>query len=201
MDKTQSGPGALADFGCHMLDLAGWLTGELCGEVHPLAAACNTVIPERQSLSGDGLQPVTNDDCAVFMARSDSGTLYTFTASRVGIWDHSIEIVGEKGMLRADLSAGNGVQVWLREAGGAYLPENRKVLDISNEQGHTGILNTFAACIPARWPMAAACRQPWTGWIRTPCKQQILHFCLNILFAPSLLFCTKSSGCNSRGFL
>ena len=147
MDKTQSGPGALADFGCHMLDLAGWLTGDLCGEVHPLAAACNTVIPERQSLSGDGLQPVTNDDCAVFMARSDSGTLYTFTASRVGIWDHSIEIVGEKGMLRADLSAGNGVQVWLREAGGAYLPENRKVLDISNEQGHTGILNTCAACI------------------------------------------------------
>ena len=68
-------------------------------------------------------------------------------ASRVGVWDHSIEIVGEKGMLRADLDAGNGVQVWLREAGGAYLPENRTVLEVPNEKGHAGILNAFAACI------------------------------------------------------
>ena len=147
MDRAQSGSGALADFGCHMLDLAGWLTGGSCGEVHPLAAACSTVISERQAVDGDAWLPVTNDDCAVFMARSDSGALYTFTASRVGVWDHSIEIVGEKGMLRADLDAGNGVQVWLREAGGAYLPENRTVLEVPNEKGHAGILNAFAACI------------------------------------------------------
>ena len=67
MDRAQSGSGALADFGCHMLDLAGWLTGGSCGEVHPLAAACSTVISERQAVDGDAWLPVTNDDCAVFM--------------------------------------------------------------------------------------------------------------------------------------
>ena len=147
MDIGQSGPGALADFGCHMLDLASWLTGDSSGEVHPLTAACGTFVRQRQAVDGEEILPVTNDDCAVFLARSDSGTLYTFTASRVGLWDHSIEIVGEKGMLRADLEAGDGIRVWLREEGGAYLPERRQVLDVPGEMGHAGILETFAACI------------------------------------------------------
>ncbi|MFI3169132.1 MAG: Gfo/Idh/MocA family oxidoreductase [Faecalibacterium sp.] len=147
MNAQTSGSGALADFGCHMLDLAVWFTQDSCGKIVQTDAQLATAIETRTALASDAIETVDNDDCAVFIAKSESGTLYNFTASRVGVCNHTIEIVGEGGMLSVNVDADEGIVLWCKEPDGSYRVEDKKVIPVVPKRGHDGILQHFVDCI------------------------------------------------------
>ncbi len=147
MNAQTSGSGALADFGCHMLDLAVWFTQDTCGKIVQTSAQLATAIETRNALAGDAIETVDNDDCAIFIAKSEGGTLYNFTASRVGVCNHTIEIVGEGGMLSVNVDADEGIALWRKEPDGSYKPEDKEFIPVIPKRGHGGILQHFADCI------------------------------------------------------
>lgn len=99
MQKDLSGPGALADFGSHMMDICDYLLRESCGEICEIHCMQDTPIETREIIGQPGKRgPVTNDDVACWMCRTASGTLYNFTASRIGA-TFVLEIVGEGGKM------------------------------------------------------------------------------------------------------
>lgn len=98
MQKELSGPGAAADFGSHMLDITDWLLRDVCGPYREVQCMEGCFIPQRLSVKGDVVKTVNNDDVAVFTTRMESGTLGSFTLSRIGS-DHTLEIYGSKGYL------------------------------------------------------------------------------------------------------
>jgi predicted dehydrogenase len=72
MRRDTSGSGALADFGCHMIDLCDWLLHETQG---PIVQACGMVarsIPTRADIETGEMKPVTNDDSASFTLRLEN---------------------------------------------------------------------------------------------------------------------------------
>jgi len=89
MDRKLSGPGALVDFGSHLVDTAEYLLGDAITE---LSAYKSTFIKARAR--GDKSVSVENDDCAVVNARTARGTLVNLTGSRLGGIQHQIEVVG-----------------------------------------------------------------------------------------------------------
>ncbi|MGE5549734.1 MAG: Gfo/Idh/MocA family protein [Bacteroidota bacterium] len=120
MRAEQSGPGAMADFGSHMMDLADYLLRETSGEIREVNCLANTFIKERQQIGGAGRGPVTNDDCAVFAARTARGALLSFVASRLGVSDHTIEIYGSGGMLLFRQSRPNQVEAAFKDPEAGY---------------------------------------------------------------------------------
>ena len=99
MQRDLSGPGALADFGSHMMDICDYLLRDSCGPIAQIQCMQDTCIPEREVIGRpDVLGPVTNDDVACWICRTTGGTLYNFTASRVGA-TFALEIVGEGGKM------------------------------------------------------------------------------------------------------
>ncbi len=98
MQRGLSGPGALADFGSHTLDIADWLLRGLCGPIRMVQCMENCFIRSRLSVNGGGEKAVSNDDVAVFNARMESGMLCSFTTSRIG-GEHTLEIYGSQGYL------------------------------------------------------------------------------------------------------
>lgn len=101
MKKELSGPGAVADFGSHLLDMTDWLLRDVCGPYSQVQCMEGCFIPQRTSVRGDAQESVTNDDVAVFTARMESGALGSFTTSRIGS-DHTLEIYGSGGYLAID---------------------------------------------------------------------------------------------------
>ena len=124
MTEALSGPGAVADFGSHMLDMTDWILRPLCGPITQVQCMEGTFVTERASEMGAGLEKVDNDDVAVFNARLESGTLVSFSASRIGC-DHTFEVYGEKGYLAY---LGNHFQVVMHKYG-----EKRKELEVPKE--------------------------------------------------------------------
>ncbi|MBR1583937.1 MAG: Gfo/Idh/MocA family oxidoreductase [Clostridia bacterium] len=99
MQKDLSGPGALADFGSHMMDICDYLLRDSCGPIEEITCMQTTCIEEREIIGKPGKTgPVTNDDVACWICRTESGTLYNFTASRIGA-SFVLEIVGEGGKM------------------------------------------------------------------------------------------------------
>lgn len=125
MQETKSGPGAIADFGSHMLDLADYLVSHKEGKIKEVSCMTSTVIDERNHVDGDGRGVVTNDDCGVFTGKTESGTLLQFTASRVG-GHQSLDIYCEKGYVSF---RGNPLEVHIqkKESNEGYSPNIKKV--------------------------------------------------------------------------
>ncbi|MDF2510735.1 MAG: oxidoreductase domain protein [Herbinix sp.] len=96
MQEDLSGPGAIADFGSHMLDLADMLTSEKSGKITEVSCMEHTFIDNRQVIGKEMYGPVTNGDVAVFHAKTEKGTLLSFTASRIGA-HHTLDIYGSGG--------------------------------------------------------------------------------------------------------
>lgn len=96
MQEDLSGPGAIADFGSHMLDLADMLTREKSGKIAEVSCMEHTFIDNRQIIGREMNGPVTNGDVAVFNAKTEKGTLLNFTASRIGA-HHTLDIYGSGG--------------------------------------------------------------------------------------------------------
>lgn len=99
MQEDLSGPGAIADFGSHMLDLADMLVRGKEGKITQVSCMEETFIKERDIIGNNGRGAVTNGDVAVFNARTENGTLLSFTASRIGA-HHTLDIYGSGGSVR-----------------------------------------------------------------------------------------------------
>lgn len=127
MQEDLSGTGALADFGCHMIDLCDWVLQGTCGEIKAVQGFTSRSIPQRERIFGEGFADVTNDDSATFNMRFAGGTLASFVTSRLGILRHTIEVYGEGGMMlfRDDLP--NEVEVWRKEKNGGYTGSPEKI--------------------------------------------------------------------------
>ena len=150
MQKELSGSGALADFGCHMLDMADFLLADTQGKICEVGAMTGTFIKERTIIDKEIKGPVTNDDSAVFMARMKSGTLLSFVSSRLGVPRSMMEICGEGGMMIMDRN-GNQIELWLKDKDGSYSNDKREVLEVPEEfkgsDGHKGVINEFVDAI------------------------------------------------------
>lgn len=120
MQKDLSGTGALADFGCHMLDLCDWTLHTVSGNICQVQGMTACTIPERDQIFESNRGLVTNDDSAAFNIRFENGTLASFVASRLGVARHTIEVYGEGGMMLFRDDRPNEVEVWFKPLDGGY---------------------------------------------------------------------------------
>ena len=120
MQKDLSGPGALADFGSHMMDICDYLLRDHCGKIMEVTCMEDICIPEREIIGKPGkMGPVTNDDVACWICRTESGTLYNFTASRIGA-TFMLEIVGEGGKMTFNGDRPFELTLQLKDPAGGY---------------------------------------------------------------------------------
>lgn len=120
MQKQLSGTGALADFGCHMLDLCDWLFDGSEGPVSEVNGFVSCSIPKREEIFDQGQGTVTNDDLTAFNVRFQGGAIASFVASRLGVARHTIEIYGEGGMMLFRDDRPNELEVWFKEKADGY---------------------------------------------------------------------------------
>lgn len=112
MQMDLSGPGASADFGSHMMDICDYLLRDQCGPIKEVTCKMSTCIQERELIGHPGkIGTVTNDDVAMWIARTADGTLESFTASRIGAV-FMLEIIGEGG--KAIFNGSNPFQLTLQ---------------------------------------------------------------------------------------
>ncbi|NMH75339.1 Gfo/Idh/MocA family oxidoreductase [Bacillus sp. RO2] len=96
MKKEHSGPGSVADFGIHQVDLIQFFLSDVCGEIQDVQAALGTFITSRHT--EEGKQAVTNDDLASVILRMENGAICTLNNSRLLPQEgDGLEIVGTKG--------------------------------------------------------------------------------------------------------
>ena len=98
LEKDRAGSGALGDIGAHAIDLAQYVTGDPITGV----AALSSTFVRRRPIPAEGGEcgKVTVDDATVFLARTGSGALATFEASRFA--------TGHKNGLRLELNGSDG---------------------------------------------------------------------------------------------
>jgi len=122
-----SGPGALADFGSHMMDICDYLLRDTCGAITAITCMQHTAIEEREVIGHPArMGRVTNDDVACWICRTESGALYNFTASRVGA-TFLLEIVGEGGKMIFDGSKPFQLTLQLKNKLGGYQEAPKEV--------------------------------------------------------------------------
>ncbi|SDD57957.1 Gfo/Idh/MocA family protein [Auraticoccus monumenti] len=124
LQKDKAGSGALGDIGAHILDMAQFVTGQ---RLSSLTARTETFVKERPlveqaggsggklgaSAAGARTGPVTVDDAAVVLARTDGGALATFEATRFATGRRnriSLEVNGSAGSLAFDFEQMNELQ-------------------------------------------------------------------------------------------
>jgi predicted dehydrogenase len=125
LQKDKAGSGALGDIGAHIVDLSQFLTGHRLTEVagHLTRFVDRRPLPvESSGLSGSGgaeahrqTGPVTVDDAAVFLGRTDGGALATYEATRFATGRKNgmrIEINGSAGSIAFDFEAMNELHVY-----------------------------------------------------------------------------------------
>ena len=120
MQKDLSGTGALADFGCHILDLCDWTLHNVSGSINAVQGMVSCTIPERDRIFAEGRGAVTNDDSAAFNVAFEHGTLASFMVSRLGVARHTIEVYGEGGMMLFRDDRPNEVETWFKPLNGGY---------------------------------------------------------------------------------
>lgn len=120
MQKDLSGPGAVADFGSHMFDICDYLLRDTCGPIREVTCKQSTCIKEREVIGKVGTYGrVTNDDVSMWIARTEDGTLQSYTASRIGA-SFMLEIVGEGGKLIFDGENQFRLTMQLKDKNGGY---------------------------------------------------------------------------------
>ena len=120
MQENLSGTGALADFGCHMLDLCDWVLSGTAGRMTEVQGFVSTMIKERANIFTPGKGDVTNDDSAAFNVMFESGTIASFVASRLGVRRHTIEVYGEGGMMLFRDDKPSELEIWFKDPKGGY---------------------------------------------------------------------------------
>lgn len=128
MQKELSGPGAMADFGSHMLDIGDMLIRDTAGPITEVQCMSGIMVEERDRVHGNGRGSVDNDDVAMFTARTRDGVLLSYTASRIGS-RHTVEVYGSGGNAVFDGADHFSLQIQKKDPEGGYLgaPECVKV--------------------------------------------------------------------------
>jgi predicted dehydrogenase len=150
MDREQSGPGALPDFGSHMLDLADYLVAEENGKIAQVQCFKNTFITERPAIEGSGVEPVTNDDSAVFTAVTEKGSLLSFLSCRIGMPFETLQIIAGGGMLFFNAMERKKIGLQFKDKNGGYSGpmENREIPEEHfGREGHKGLVMDFIQAI------------------------------------------------------
>lgn len=120
MQEDLSGPGALADFGSHMMDICDYLLRDTCGKIREIHCMEHTGITRREIIGKPGVMgEVTNDDVACWNCRTESGAIYSFTASRIGA-TFMLEIVGAGGKMIFNGAAPFELTLQLKDKNGGY---------------------------------------------------------------------------------
>ncbi len=123
LQKQRAGSGALGDIGAHVVDMAQYVTGDL---ITGVTALSSTFVPRRPTGAADGFLgmnaaasgeygEVTVDDATVFLARTASGALATFEASRFATGHKNglrLELNGSAGSIVFDLERLNELLVY-----------------------------------------------------------------------------------------
>jgi predicted dehydrogenase len=113
LERHKAGSGALGDIGAHAIDLAQYVTGDA---ITGVTALSSTFVTRRPIQDTDGeYGEVTVDDAAVFLARTASGALATFEASRFATGHKNglrLELNGSAGSLIFDLERMNELLVY-----------------------------------------------------------------------------------------
>jgi len=118
MDADLAGSGALGDLGAHTVDLAGFLVGDMVGEVERVSGHLQTFVDERPVYDDAGnvaeRREVSVDDAYTAQVAYESGAMGSFEASRFATGhknDHTIEVHGSNGSLRFSLERLNELEV------------------------------------------------------------------------------------------
>jgi predicted dehydrogenase len=110
LSRAAAGPGALADVGSHIIDLARFLLGD----IEHVQGEATTVIPEHNI--GSEKRRTDNDDQFVATTRFTSGALGVISGSRVATGrkvEAVIELTGSAGSARWNLNRLNELQLYL----------------------------------------------------------------------------------------
>lgn len=114
LDRERAGSGALGDIGAHIVDTAQFITGE---RLTGVSALLETFVKERPRAAGAAARgPVTVDDAAVFIARTQGGATASFEATRFATGRKNalrIEVNGSAGSLAFDFEAMN--ELWFHD--------------------------------------------------------------------------------------
>lgn len=125
MDRA-SGGGSTMDFCSHMLDHYLYLSGECAAQLHPCSAQLRTFVPQRPDGHG-GQRSVQTEDYTHLSLRGANGAAITLTASRVGVPEERIELVGTEGMASWCSRQPEQLLLWQKDARGV-LPQAPQVL-------------------------------------------------------------------------
>jgi predicted dehydrogenase len=112
LSRAAAGPGALADVGSHILDLARFLLGD----IESARGESATVIRERHA--GEAARLTDNDDLFVATLHFRSGALGTVSGSRIATGrkvEAALELTGTAGSARWNLNRLNELQLYLDE--------------------------------------------------------------------------------------
>ena len=123
LEKDRAGSGALGDIGAHAIDLAQYVTGD---PITGVTALSSTFVHRRPIPAADGFLganaaaggeygAVTVDDATVFLARTASGALATFEASRFATGHKNglrLELNGSAGSIIFDLERMNELLIY-----------------------------------------------------------------------------------------
>ena len=106
LDKDKAGSGALGDIAAHSVDMTQFITGE---KIAGVSGLLETFIKERPLPQDNNNSKeiktgkVTVDDAALFIGKTDKGSVVSFEATRFATGnrnDMGFEIFGEKGSLK-----------------------------------------------------------------------------------------------------
>ena len=111
--ERSQGASTIADLGAHLLDLAGWLVGE----IDAVSAQSRTFTPERRNPDGTACE-VDVDEASSALLRFRSGALGVFEVAKTCVrrpCDFTVEVNGEHGTLRFDYARLN--ELWYGDGG------------------------------------------------------------------------------------
>ena len=111
-DKPQTGSGALADLGSHLLDMAMFLVGDITS----VSGQTGTVVKKRKRLDSEEYADVLVDDYCNFIARFQNGASALFNITKCAI-GHSntikFEVFGRDGIISFNLNEPDTLDVCL----------------------------------------------------------------------------------------
>lgn len=107
--ERRQGASTIADLGAHLIDLAGWLVGE----IEAVSAQSRTFIERRFDADAGGPRSVDVDEASSALLRFTSGALGVFEVAKTCVrrpCDFTVEVNGDRGTLRFDYARLN--ELW-----------------------------------------------------------------------------------------
>ncbi len=144
--KSLSGHGVLIDLGVHLLDLAEFLAGG----VESVCATTKIAVKKRKKIDSEEYDEVDVDDSCNALAILKNGAHGVFSVSRCAIGNAnkvSIELYGEKGVMRLDSTTPDEIVINTDKAGKKELGDRKIVVP---ESFHYNQMQAFVDLVEGR---------------------------------------------------